>query len=235
MRQIMCLNEKFCRRRRPRRLPTPTINGNRWPGWASQSGARSARASWIKLALILAALGPPLAGLEIINGLEVGESINQMIQEELATSGNNNNNSNTANETTNGPAGWPKEANRSIQAIGLSQTGHNMEKLITVVGPNASELAAEPEQDPLITRIILTNTVIFVIGLCGNAIVIVVILKFTRIETVTDIYILNLAFADLMFTFGLVFLTATMIIGHWIFGRLMCKVSWGSSSRLWTI
>lgn len=84
---------------------------------------------------------------------------------------------------------------------------------------NASDYDDRPME------VIMANIVIFVIGFCGNSLVILVILKFTRIETVTDIYILNLAFADLMFLFGLVFLTITMYIGHWIFGTPMCKVS----------
>lgn len=81
------------------------------------------------------------------------------------------------------------------------------------------------EEGSLLVAIIIANIVIFVIGFCGNSLVILVILKFTRIETVTDIYILNLAFADLMFLLGLVFLTTTMLIDHWIFGNLMCKVT----------
>lgn len=81
------------------------------------------------------------------------------------------------------------------------------------------------DDNSLIISVITANILIFVIGFCGNSLVILVILRFTRIETVTDIYILNLAFADLMFLFGLVFLIITMFIDHWVFGNLMCKVS----------
>jgi hypothetical protein len=92
---------------------------------------------------------------------------------------------------------------------------------------NASNLAGstqEGDDNSLIISVITANIIIFVIGFCGNSLVILVILRFTRIETVTDIYILNLAFADLMFLFGLIFLIITMFIDHWIFGNLMCKV-----------
>lgn len=77
----------------------------------------------------------------------------------------------------------------------------------------------------LLMSVNMANILIFVTGFCGNSLVILVILKFTRIETVTDIYILNLAFADFMFLFGLIFLILTMFIDHWIFGNIMCKVS----------
>lgn len=78
--------------------------------------------------------------------------------------------------------------------------------------------------------VIAANTLICVIGICGNSIVILVISRFTKIDTVTDIYILNLAFADLMFLTGLIFLITTMIVGHWIFGNVMCKLYMASTS-----
>lgn len=78
----------------------------------------------------------------------------------------------------------------------------------------------------LVQVIKITNSIICAIGISGNLIVILVILKFTRVETVTDIYILNLAFADLTFVAGLIFLVTTMNTGDWIFGSIMCKVSY---------
>jgi len=98
---------------------------------------------------------------------------------------------------------------------------------------NGSSIAqAEDGERYFIMGVMITNMIIFVIGFCGNTVVILVILKFTKIETVTDIYILNLAFADLMFITGLVFLITTMFIDHWIFGNLMCKV--GAAQKLTT-
>ncbi|KFM74632.1 Somatostatin receptor type 4, partial [Stegodyphus mimosarum] len=43
-------------------------------------------------------------------------------------------------------------------------------------------------------------------------------------QTVTNMYILNLALADEMFLIGLPFLLTTMIYHSWPFGRVMCKV-----------
>ena len=98
--------------------------------------------------------------------------------------------------------------------------------------------SSNDEDESLVIGITIAHIIIFVIGFCGNSLVILVILKFTRIETVTDIYILNLAFADLMFLLGLVFLITTMLINYWIFGNLMCKVnvqlsSSSSGSSVW--
>lgn len=93
---------------------------------------------------------------------------------------------------------------------------------------NGSQLSSsqqDEDTDMLAIRIIMmANVIICFVGLCGNAVVILVIFRFTRHESVTDIYILNLAFADLMFIMGLIFLIITMQYGYWIFGNVMCKV-----------
>ncbi|KAG8193174.1 hypothetical protein JTE90_005525 [Oedothorax gibbosus] len=43
-------------------------------------------------------------------------------------------------------------------------------------------------------------------------------------QTVTNMYILNLAFADDMYLFGLPLQLTTMIFHSWPLGRIMCKV-----------
>lgn len=65
---------------------------------------------------------------------------------------------------------------------------------------------------------------ICVLGLCGNTLVIYVVLRFSKMQTVTNIYILMLALADECFLVGIPFLIATSVRGDWIFGRTMCKV-----------
>lgn len=61
-------------------------------------------------------------------------------------------------------------------------------------------------------------------GLCGNSLVIYVVLRFSKMQTVTNLYILNLALADEMFLFGLPFLIITMYNSYWAFGYIMCKI-----------
>ncbi|GFQ93586.1 somatostatin receptor type 1 [Trichonephila clavata] len=63
-----------------------------------------------------------------------------------------------------------------------------------------------------------------VLGLGGNTLVIYVVLRFSKMQTVTNMYILNLAFADEMYLIGLPFLLTTMIFHSWPFGRVMCKI-----------
>lgn len=66
--------------------------------------------------------------------------------------------------------------------------------------------------------------VVCVVGLCGNTLVIYVVLRFSKMQTVTNMYILNLALADEMFLVGLPFLIMTLNYRYWAFGWLMCKV-----------
>ncbi|CAG0922653.1 unnamed protein product [Notodromas monacha] len=66
--------------------------------------------------------------------------------------------------------------------------------------------------------------VICVVGLCGNTLVIYVVARYSKMQTVTNTYILNLAVADECFLVGLPFLLATSVLRSWPFGYVMCKV-----------
>ncbi|KAK3856004.1 hypothetical protein Pcinc_037633 [Petrolisthes cinctipes] len=63
-----------------------------------------------------------------------------------------------------------------------------------------------------------------IVGLCGNTLVIYVVTRFTKMQTVTNLYILNLAIADELFVVGIPFLMTTSLLGHWPFGSVMCKL-----------
>ncbi|XP_077590563.1 somatostatin receptor type 2-like [Stigmatopora nigra] len=62
------------------------------------------------------------------------------------------------------------------------------------------------------------------VGLCGNALVIYVILRYAKMKTVTNIYILNLAVADVLFMLGLPFIAIQLALVHWPFGPALCRV-----------
>lgn len=66
--------------------------------------------------------------------------------------------------------------------------------------------------------------VVCLVGLCGNSLVIYVVLRFSKMQTVTNMYIFNLALADEMFLVGLPFLIMTAILKYWPFGSIMCKL-----------
>ncbi|XP_065359081.1 substance-P receptor-like [Calliphora vicina] len=77
---------------------------------------------------------------------------------------------------------------------------------------------------------IVLYSVVCVVGLFGNTLVIWVVLRFSKMQTVTNIYILNLAIADECFLIGIPFLLYTMRICSWKFGDYMCKAYMVSTS-----
>ncbi|XP_061410211.1 neuropeptides B/W receptor type 1-like [Lethenteron reissneri] len=67
-------------------------------------------------------------------------------------------------------------------------------------------------------------SVICAIGLTGNTAVIYVILRAPKMKTVTNMFILNLAIADELFTLVLPINIANHLLQDWPFGKTMCKV-----------
>nr|XP_043870415.1 somatostatin receptor type 2 [Solea senegalensis]XP_043870416.1 somatostatin receptor type 2 [Solea senegalensis] len=61
-------------------------------------------------------------------------------------------------------------------------------------------------------------------GLCGNTLVIYVILRYAKMKTVTNIYILNLAVADVLCMMSLPFIALQLALVHWPFGEALCRL-----------
>uniref|UniRef100_A0A3P9J5H6 Somatostatin receptor type 2 n=1 Tax=Oryzias latipes TaxID=8090 RepID=A0A3P9J5H6_ORYLA len=62
------------------------------------------------------------------------------------------------------------------------------------------------------------------VGLCGNTLVIYVILRYAKMKTVTNIYILNLAVADVLCMTSLPFIALQLVLVRWPFGEVLCKI-----------
>ncbi|XP_030389187.1 neuropeptides B/W receptor type 2 [Gopherus evgoodei] len=67
-------------------------------------------------------------------------------------------------------------------------------------------------------------SVICAVGLTGNTAVIYVILKAPKMKTVTNMFILNLAIADDLFTLVLPINIAEHLLHYWPFGAILCKI-----------
>ncbi|XP_069766385.1 C-X-C chemokine receptor type 6-like [Narcine bancroftii] len=65
--------------------------------------------------------------------------------------------------------------------------------------------------------------IIFLAGLLGNSLVIVTKVFYEKLKTMTDVYMMNLAIADLIFICTLP-IWAIDAYNGWIFGNLMCKI-----------
>jgi hypothetical protein len=73
--------------------------------------------------------------------------------------------------------------------------------------------------------LIIIAILLFVIGLIGNLLVVIVVAKNSHMRTITNIFIVNLAIGD--FLVILICLPPSLlndITGHWWFGRAMCKL-----------
>merc|ERR1719430_3054424 len=90
-------------------------------------------------------------------------------------------------------------------------------------------------EGPVIPEYIMTVIQIFyalgcLLGLLGNSLVIYVVLRFSKMHTVTNTYILHLAMADECFLVGIPFLIVTMFVREWPFGTTMCKIYFTTTS-----
>ncbi|XP_047434605.1 C-C chemokine receptor type 7 isoform X2 [Mugil cephalus] len=66
-------------------------------------------------------------------------------------------------------------------------------------------------------------SIICILGLAGNLLVILTFFYFKRLKTMTDVYLLNLSFADLLFSLSLPFWAANSVV-KWVLGLPLCKV-----------
>ncbi|XP_062297122.1 C-C chemokine receptor type 3-like [Scomber scombrus] len=64
----------------------------------------------------------------------------------------------------------------------------------------------------------------FLFSLVGNGLVLVIIHRFERLTTVTNIFLLNLVMSSLIFMSSLPFHGVYMQLSNWIFGNVMCKI-----------
>ncbi|XP_069946945.1 somatostatin receptor type 5-like [Cherax quadricarinatus] len=96
-------------------------------------------------------------------------------------------------------------------------------------GTNCSGEVFDGRVFPILNETVQRMTLVFLalaffLGLCGNSLVIYVVARFSKMQTVTNLYILNLAIADMLFVVGIPFLMTTTAMEYWPFGFVMCKL-----------
>ncbi|XP_065174234.1 somatostatin receptor type 2-like [Atheta coriaria] len=92
---------------------------------------------------------------------------------------------------------------------------------LTENGTGMAMLCA-PENPTLVFQEVL-YAIVCLVGLVGNTLVIYVVVRFSKMQTVTNMYIVNLAIADECFLIGIPFLMVTIMKKSWIFGEIPCK------------
>lgn len=65
---------------------------------------------------------------------------------------------------------------------------------------------------------------LFVFGSFGNGLVIISVIRSSRLRTVTNTYLFNIAVADSLLLLSIPFLILTILAKGWIFGAVLCKM-----------
>ncbi|KAI7790407.1 somatostatin receptor type 5 [Triplophysa rosa] len=106
----------------------------------------------------------------------------------------------------------------------LSQTSSPSYSSPSDLSPDGSPHNFTNVPDAAGVLIPLIYITVCIVGLIGNTLVIHIVLRYSQAESVTNIYILNLAIADELFMLGLPFLAVQNALLSWPFGSLMCRL-----------
>ncbi|KAF6719638.1 C-C chemokine receptor type 1 [Oryzias melastigma] len=96
-------------------------------------------------------------------------------------------------------------------------------------GYNYTDATPKPPCDPkysndLGSKLSVLYYFMFIFSLVGNSLVLVIIHRFERLTTVTNIMLLNLVISSFIFMSSLPFVAVYMQLQNWIFGNAVCKI-----------
>ena len=89
-----------------------------------------------------------------------------------------------------------------------------------------SDLTFDPQDTQILARHRIWPFffwITFVVGLCGNSLVVYVICRMKQLRTVTNMYLLNLAIVDILYLIDTIPNTSYGWTDYWPFGEFMCK------------
>ncbi|XP_062307358.1 somatostatin receptor type 5-like [Osmerus eperlanus] len=95
---------------------------------------------------------------------------------------------------------------------------------VTNMSLNSSEVDSEPFWGGSTVVTAVVSFIVFMVGLLGNTLAIYVVLRYAKMKTVTNMYILNLALADEIYILGIPMLTTQNVLSYWPFGEFLCRV-----------
>lgn len=100
----------------------------------------------------------------------------------------------------------------------------------TKIDKNLSLLIINQQQQQswihnIMARVFPLYLIIFLLAVVGNVLVILTLVQNKRMRTVTNLFLLNLAFSDLLLgIFCMPFTLVGMLLRDFIFGELMCRL-----------
>ncbi|XP_023126723.1 somatostatin receptor type 5-like [Amphiprion ocellaris] len=84
--------------------------------------------------------------------------------------------------------------------------------------------SSTPTPMPFNNVTLIIYAIVFIMGFLGNTLAIYVMIRYAKMKTVTNIYILNLAVADELYILGIPFLGTNSVLSYWPYGVFFCKV-----------
>ncbi|XP_041663503.1 C-X-C chemokine receptor type 1 [Cheilinus undulatus] len=110
---------------------------------------------------------------------------------------------------------------------GFDVDGLDLESLFNGTTPDYDEEAFSPCSETLpgfnSVGITITYIIVFIFSMFGNSVVVYVVCYMQKTRASTDIYLMHLALADLLFTLTLPFWAVDAYTG-WVFGTFLCKL-----------
>lgn len=105
---------------------------------------------------------------------------------------------------------------------------YTLEPNVTITDYYYPDIIPSPCDGELIQKgskliLVVFYCLLFVFGLLGNSLVILVLVICKKLKSITDVFLLNLALSDLLFVFSVPFQTHYQLY-QWVFGAVMCKV-----------
>ncbi|XP_056601889.1 G-protein coupled receptor 83 [Triplophysa dalaica] len=98
--------------------------------------------------------------------------------------------------------------------------------LVDAIYDRAASSESESHRPTIRALLILAYSVIIIISLFGNVVVCHVVVKNKRMHSVTSLFIMNLAIADILITLlNTPFTLVRFVYSTWVFGKVMCHVS----------
>lgn len=94
-----------------------------------------------------------------------------------------------------------------------------------VGGANITDVDWEKVNSVVVIVVPIFFGIIFLLGLIGNMFVVIVVAANPTMRSTTNVLILNLAIADLLFIiFCIPFTTTDFVLPYWPFGNIWCKI-----------
>ncbi|XP_017277235.1 somatostatin receptor type 5-like [Kryptolebias marmoratus] len=89
---------------------------------------------------------------------------------------------------------------------------------------NTNNSGHDPDLMPLSRATAVIYAIVFIVGFLGNTLAIYIVARYSKMKTVTNMYILNLAVADELYILGIPFIGTNTVFSYWPYGEFLCKV-----------